>query len=171
MLKADILVKRISYMQGRLMMYKYRNTFLILLMVLCTSCSMKGPEQKTQVEVNEILKTSRSWDGAKIEYPKGDPEVTAIIIKMEEGYDTGYHCHPVPNLAYMLKGEIEVEVFNGPKNIFREGDAFEEVIHSWHRGKVLKGPVEVLVFYVGEKDIPITIRPKGDDLKNEKCIK
>ncbi len=89
---------------------------------------------------------------------------------MPEGFDTGFHCHPVPNLAYIFEGEIEVEVFNGPKIIFKKGDAFEEVIHTWHRGKVLKGPAKIVVFYVGEIDTPITVRPKTDDLKNEKCV-
>lgn len=150
-------------------MIKKKYLTIIILFALCSSCVNKDISTKPQVKISEILKTSRSWDGGKITYPEGFPEVTAIIIEMENGYDTGFHCHPVPNLAYMLRGEIEVEVLEGLKHVFREGDAFEEVINSWHRGRVLKGPAEVLVFYIGEMDTPVTIRPKRGDLKNEKC--
>ena len=130
----------------------------------------KQIETKPPISVKEILNTNTSWDGGEIIYPEGDPEIRTLVIELQEGAVTGMHCHPVPNLAYMLEGEIEVEVFNGPKKVFKEGDAFEEVINSWHSGRVVKGPARVVVFYVGEKNTPITIKPETDDLKNEKCV-
>ena len=144
--------------------------FLFSTLIFFVACAPKHTESPSPVNIKEILKTTTSWDGNSIVYPEGSPEITALTIDMPEGFNTGFHCHPVPNLAYMLEGEIEVEVFDGPKIIFKEGDAFEEVIHSWHRGKVIKGPAKILVFYVGEVDTPITIKPKSDDLNNEMCV-
>jgi len=151
-------------------MPKLKYVFILIMLTLTVSCAAKHTETKPLISSKEILKTTTTWDGDNIKYPDGDPEVTGIIIELQEGVDTGFHCHPVPNLAYILDGEIEVEVFEGPKQIFRKGDAFEEVIDTWHKGKVLKGPAKILVFYVGEIDLPIIIRPKGDDLKNLDCI-
>lgn len=144
--------------------------FLAILIGLIISCAPKQTETVPPVGIKEILKTTTSWDGGKIIYPEGDPEITALIYEVQEDIDTGFHCHPVPNIAYMLEGEIEIEVFEGPKIIFKKGDAFEEVINTWHKGKVLKGPAKILVYYAGEIDTPIIIKPKTDDLENEECI-
>jgi len=144
--------------------------FIIVLLGLIISCAPKQTKPVPPISSKEILKTTTSWDGDKIIYPEGDPEITGIIIELQQDVDTGFHCHPVPNLAYMLEGEIEVEVFEGPKIIFKKGDAFEEVIDTWHKGKVLKGPAKILVYYVGKIDTPITIKPKTDDLESLKCI-
>ncbi len=148
----------------------FQSTLIAVLLSLAVSCAPKNTETALPISSKEILKTSTSWDGDPIIYPDGDPEIKAIIIELQEGVDTGFHCHPVPNLAYMLAGEIEVEVFEGPKQVFKKGDAFEEVIHTWHKGRVLKGPAKIVVFYVGEVDLPITIKPKTYDLKSEKCV-
>jgi len=147
-----------------------KSVFIFVLLGLIVSCAPKVIETKPPVSIKEILRTTTSWDGDSINYPEGSPEITVLTIDMPAGFDTGFHCHPVPNLAYMLEGEIEVEVFNGPKIIFKKGDAFEEVIHTWHKGRVLKGPAIIVVFYVGEVDTKITIKPKSADLKNEKCV-
>ena len=147
-----------------------QSALILLLLSLAVSCAPKHTETALPISSKEILNTTTSWDGDPIIYPDGDPEIKGIIIELQEGVDTGFHCHPIPNLAYMLAGQIEVEVFEGPKQVFKKGDAFEEVIHTWHKGRVLKGPAKIVVFYVGEVDTPITIKPKTDDLKNEKCI-
>jgi len=152
------------------MIAKLKYVFILALLTLTLSCAAKHTERKSPISSKEILKTTTTWEGGKIYYPEEDPEVTGIIIELQEGVDTGFHCHPVPNLAYILSGEIEVEVFEGPKRIFKKGEAFEEVINTWHRGRALKGPAKILVFYIGEFNVPITIKPRGDDLKNLKCI-
>lgn len=152
-------------------MKRLKYVFLLFPIILTLSCAQKQMEVKLPISAKEILRTSTSWDGDPIVYPEGAPEIRAIIIELQEGISTGFHCHPVPNLAYMLEGEIEVEVFEGPKKKFKKGDAFEEVIHTWHSGRVLRGPAKILVFYVGEVDTPITVKPKSNDLLNEKCLK
>jgi len=151
-------------------MNSYKYVFILVLLGFIISCAPKQNVSVLPISSKVILKTTTSWDGEPIQYPKGDPEVTGLIIEAQEDVEIGFHCHPVPNIAYMLEGEIEVEVFEGPKKIFKKGDAFEEVIDTWHKGKVLKGPAKILVYYVGELNTPITIKPVSDDLKNLKCI-
>lgn len=120
--------------------------------------------------VKELLKSTKAWDGSRMYYPKGEAEVTVITLNIEDGFNTGFHCHPVANFGYVVSGDLEIELFTGEKKVFSKGQAFSEVINTWHRGEAVNGPVEVVIVYTGEKGTPVTILPKTDDLKNEKCI-
>lgn len=107
----------------------------------------------------QILQTKTTWNGAAIEYPETEsPEITALHIEFAPGSETSWHSHPVPSLAYILSGELEVTLReSGETKIFREGDAFAEVINTWHYGKNIGDePVKLVVFYIGEEGIKLT---------------
>ncbi len=62
------------------------------------------------------------------EYPKGQPEVTILKITV-------------------------------PKGVLKAGDAIAEVVDQWHFGaNTGDEPTEILVFYAGVKDKPITVK-------------
>ena len=84
------------------------------------------------VHAEELLKTSTSWDGGKIYYPKGEIEITSAILKLEEGQVSKYHCHPVPTFGYILKGNVEVETKDGKKVLLKEGESSVEVMKTIH---------------------------------------
>jgi hypothetical protein len=42
------------------------------------------------------------------------------------------------------------------------------VMRTVHRGKALKGPVEIVVFYAGAQDVPTTVLP-ADDVDHQYC--
>ena len=146
--------------------------YIFMAILICTvlACAPKQTETVPEFSFKEILKTSTSWDGEKIEYPGGDPEITGVIIEAQEGFDTGFHCHPMPNVAYIIEGEVEVELLNGTKKLFIKGDSFEEVVNTWHKGRVVKGPLKIIVYYAGVVDMPTLIKPKTDDLEIEDCV-
>ncbi len=110
----------------------------------------------------ELLKSSTSWDGGKIEYPKGEPEITSVKLKISENEIAPFHCHPVPTLGYILKGKLEVETKDGKKIVFNEGESVTEVMRTVHRGRSLDGPAEIIVFYAGAISIPTTVLPEND---------
>ncbi|MCP4874442.1 MAG: cupin domain-containing protein [Gammaproteobacteria bacterium] len=110
----------------------------------------------------ELLKSSTSWDGGKIEYPKGKPEITSVKLKISENKIVPFHCHPVPTLGYILKGKLEVETKDGKKIVLNEGESVTEVMRTVHRGKALDEPVEIIVFYAGATSIPNTVFPEND---------
>ena len=116
----------------------------------------------------ELLQTTMTWEGGEIVYPTGEPEITSVKLKVAAGETTKFHCHPVPTLGYMLKGVLEVETRDGKKVILKEGDSAVEVMRTVHRGTALEGPVEVIVFYAGEKSMPNTVLPE-DDLGFKYC--
>jgi hypothetical protein len=48
-----------------------------------------------------ILQTTLNSLGQPIAYPReGTPEVTALLVEMAPGEETGWHRHPVPLLGY-----------------------------------------------------------------------
>ncbi|NVK38381.1 MAG: cupin domain-containing protein [Gammaproteobacteria bacterium] len=110
----------------------------------------------------ELLKSTTSWDGQALSYPKGEAELTSMRLTLKANQALPFHCHPVPTFGYILSGEMEVETAEGKTTRFKAGDAVIEVMKTVHRGRALDSPVEILVFYAGEKNTPNTVLPKDD---------
>lgn len=111
------------------------------------------------VKSTQILQTQSTWNGADLSYSvTGEEDITALKIEFAPGAETAWHRHPVTSMAYIISGELEVILKDSNKSkIFRKGDAFAEVINTWHYGKNIGDvPVELIVFYVGEKKIQLT---------------
>ena len=104
-----------------------------------------------------FLKSDKSWDGGDVSYPQGNAEITSIKIRLEEGKNTKFHCHPVPTFGYILEGQLQVETKNNKIIIMNQGESLLEVMKTTHQGTAINGPVELVVFYAGAKGIPNTI--------------
>jgi quercetin dioxygenase-like cupin family protein len=113
-----------------------------------------------------LLKTSTTWNGAKIAYLRTQcPEVDAVVVSIPSNASTPVHLHPVNNYAYVLEGEVTVEegdVVNGQvvakkSATFKKGDAFAEVVNTWHKGTAGPYGVKILVWYATEAGSPVTI--------------
>jgi len=115
------------------------------------------------VNAQELLKTTKTWEGGEIEYHKGKAEVTSEKITLKEGATAPFHCHPVPTLAYIEKGHLEVETNKGKKATFQEGDSFVEALKTIHRGIAIDGPVEIVVFYAGVTSTPNMVLADSDE--------
>ncbi len=111
-------------------------------------------------KVTAIKKSTTTANGQKMEYLKTDhPEVTALLVEIPPGGETGWHLHPVPVYAYVLSGTITVEMEGGESRDYNEGEAIFEAVNAAHNGKNLgKIPVKLIVFYTGETGKPVTIR-------------
>ena len=105
----------------------------------------------------ELLRTQRSWDGGAVAYPDGVPEITSIILRLEEGSDTAFHCHPVPTMGFVLTGTVAVETAEGRVQQFEAGDSVLEVMNTPHRGRAVGGRVEIVVFYAGAAGVANTL--------------
>ncbi|WP_010448201.1 cupin domain-containing protein [Vibrio rotiferianus] len=112
------------------------------------------------VEAEVMLKTTTSWDGTELpSYPQGKPEVTIVKIIVPKGVQLPMHQHPVINAGIVLKGEITVTKKSGEKIILKAGDAIAEVVEQWHFGaNTGEDPTEIIVFYAGVKNEPITVK-------------
>lgn len=116
------------------------------------------------VESKILLKTTESWDGVPIQIPEGDPEVTAVHIKIPTGQETGWHYHPIPSFAYLIEGELEIMLKNGSTKRMEQGEAIAEVTNTIHSGKNTGDNTAILVvFYIGNEGDTLTVIPEESD--------
>lgn len=111
-----------------------------------------------QIEVEQILQTTQSWDGAKYQsYPNGQPQLTVLRITVPPNTALHWHYHSVISLAYVLSGELTVEKkATGERTVVHAGQSLAETVQTTHRGFTTSKPVELVVFYAGQVGLPIT---------------
>ncbi len=124
----------------------------LLLSGCCSALVAQAPKAPPAVTSTTLLKTTTTWNGAPIIYSKsGSPEIQSVVVEIPAGAATAWHLHPVNNIAYVLEGNLRLELDNGTTKVFHAGESFAEVVNTWHRGTNLgEGPVRILVIYLGE---------------------
>ncbi len=112
------------------------------------------------VRVTKLLTSTTTANGQKLAYLRTDrPEVTALIVEIPPGGETGWHLHQVPVYAYMLAGTITVELGDGTSRDYREGEAILEVRDTPHNGRNRgRVPARLVAFYTGEEGRPNVVR-------------
>lgn len=141
---------------------KFFSVFLLLFLLIGSKVSVSFGAEYEGVKITPLIKTTTSTDGQKLSYPKIDnPEVTAVIVEIPPGGETGWHLHPVAVYAYVLSGSLTIEIESGKRYNFKEGDAIIEVVNTAHNGmNTGQVPVKLVVFYTGEQEKPTTIKVK-----------
>lgn len=113
--------------------------------------------QQAPLTATQILKTGESWNGAAFHYPAGTPEISAFIIELAPGAETGWHSHPVASFGMILEGELLVELRDGSTNALKAGDAVVEVVDIFHNGiNTGSVPMKLVVFYTGVEGQALT---------------
>jgi quercetin dioxygenase-like cupin family protein len=113
------------------------------------------------VRVTPLAKETTSWDGKPIVYPEGQAEMTALLVEIAPGAQTGWHCHRVPNFAYMLEGTLELTLDDGRVKRLQAGEALSEVVNRSHNGRnVGSSPAKLVVFYTGTVGTPLSVEEK-----------
>jgi len=111
-------------------------------------------------EVETLAKSTSSWNGEALPgYPQGRPEVTILKLTIPPRTELPWHKHPFINAGVLLSGELTVVTRDGKTLHLKAGDALVELVNTWHHG-INDGdvPAEIIVFYAGIKDLPITIK-------------
>lgn len=125
-------------------------------------CFVLKAQYNNGVKVESLLKTDTTSIGQKIIYPNfQSDEVTIAKVTIPPGKSTGWHKHTIPVFAYVLKGNLTVELENKQLKQFPENTTFSEVINTFHNG-INNGKVDVVLiaFYMGEKGKPLSIPKK-----------
>jgi quercetin dioxygenase-like cupin family protein len=131
--------------------------FLALATVLAWAGPASALDNSASVKVTPLLKTSTSWDGKPLVYPQGQAEVTALIVEIAAGGQTGWHEHSVPSFAYVLEGTLEVTQGDGKTRLLHPGEILPEVVQTLHNGRALGDqPVKLFVLYTGIVNQPLT---------------
>lgn len=126
---------------------------------MISSCAVSKVKE---IQVVKLVETSKSWNGDALpNYPKGKPKITVLKITIPPKTKLHKHYHPVINSGILLKGELKVIDINNNELILKEGDVIVELVNKIHYG-INEGrkPVEIVVFYSGTVDLPITVLTK-----------
>jgi len=133
---------------------------ILILLPFAIAPAIHSSEYLSEVKSQKILVTTTAENGQPIHYLQTDhPEVTAMTVEIPPGAQTGWHLHREPVYAYVLAGQLEVELADGKKLQFRQGDAIVEVQNIAHNGRNIgSDPVRLAVFYTGEVGQPNVTR-------------
>jgi quercetin dioxygenase-like cupin family protein len=101
--------------------------------------------------VTPLVAASETIMGEPIVYPDGRPaKITAAVVALEPGGETGWHTHGVPTFGYVLEGELTVDYGEKGSRIYRAGDAVLEAIAIPHNGRNTgAGPMRILAVFMG----------------------
>ena len=99
-----------------------------------------------------------------IVYPVGAAaKLTAGIVAMAPGDETGWHTHGVPVTGLILEGDLTVDYGDKGTRTFHQGESIAEAINIPHNGKNLgAGIVKLFVVYIGAEGMPTTTAIKND---------
>lgn len=129
-----------------------------------------GEGYTRQIQVTPLLSTTKTASGQAIVYPKThSPQVTGVMVEIPPGAQTGWHQHPYPCYAYILSGELTVEVEGDKPRKLHAGEALVEVVNTTHNG-MNQGdkPVRLVMFVTGEEGKPFTVRVPAPSTPKEK---
>ena len=137
-----------------------RLTFIFFLLILPATASLAGQEASAKVTAKVLAKSTHSWNGNALPaYPAGTPEVSILRIQIPAGVTLPWHTHPVINAGVLISGELTVITRSGKILVLKAGDPIVEVVDTWHYGKNDGSePADIIVFYAGVKDEPITVK-------------
>ena len=142
--------------------------FILLYLILVSFLFITNAAYSAQKEI--LLKTTSTWDN--VEYKKlkiKKPEVTVLKINIGVGEKLSMHKHDIVNIAYVKKGTLTVVTEDNKEITLHEGEVLPELIGKYHYGKNSGDvPVELVVFYIGEKGSPLSVNYPEEMLRKNK---
>lgn len=111
-------------------------------------------DAKYQNLLTPILSGNQTIIGQAIAYPAGTPKVTAAIVVIPPGKDTGWHIHTVPLFVYVLEGEVSVDYGSKGTKVYQPGTGFLEAENWPHNGmNKTDKPVRIFAVYMGAEGV------------------
>ena len=126
---------------------------MLFIMILCTATVSYSAEKEV------LLKTTSTWDNAEYKNLKiKNPEATVLKIVIGVNEELPMHKHDLVNIAYVKKGTLTVITDDNKEITLHEGDVLPELVGKYHYGKNTgKEPIELIVFYLGQKGTPLSV--------------
>lgn len=140
---------------------KFRNVVWCFFLLCIFAC---GKQVQTEIKVEKLVETSKSWNGDTLpNYLEGTPKITVMKFTIPPHTKMKWHKHLVINSGIVLKGQLTVVDDDNAVLELKEGDVIVELVNKYHYGEN-KGdiPVEIVVFYSGNVNVPITVLKDGE---------
>jgi len=134
--------------------------YMAVLWILClmlVAWPVFAGDYDTGVTSSPLIKSTTASNGQKVAYPHTqNAEVTVMAVEIAPGRETGWHSHAIPVYAYVIAGKLAVELEDGKRYEFSEGQAIIEVVNTPHNGiNIGNVPVTLIAFYTGVQGMPI----------------
>ena len=101
-----------------------------------------------------LLSTGTTVIDQQIAYPEGTPKITAAIVTIPPGGETGWHLHRVPLFVYILEGEVTVDYGSKGVKVVKAGDTMLEAVDWAHNGmNKTDKPLRILAVYMGAEGV------------------
>ncbi len=113
-------------------------------------------EESTQYQnlLTPLLSSGSTIIDQPIAYPEGTPKITAAIVTIPPGGETGWHLHEVPLVVYVLEGEVTVDYGEKGVKVVKAGESMLEAMNWAHNGMNKgDGPLRILAVYLGADGI------------------
>jgi quercetin dioxygenase-like cupin family protein len=129
--------------------------------VLVTSTLLGAQASKKEaaspLQINTLLQTDKAWDGTAYQsYPTGRAQLSVLQITIPPNTTMEWHRHPIPNAAYVVNGNLKVETQDGKTAHYTKGQVVAETVGVWHRGVTTDQAADLLVFYAGVPNVPLS---------------
>ena len=117
-----------------------------------------GLARSTYPPLEVLLSDSKTVLGEELAYPEGPAKITAAIVTMLPGEETGWHRHEVPLFAWILEGEITVDYGEKGERSYSAGESFLEAFQSEHNGRNSgEELVRILAVFAGAEGVSNTV--------------
>lgn len=108
-----------------------------------------------KVLATPVIEAETTVIGQPLAYPAGTAKVTAVIVTIPPGGETGWHEHAVPLFGYMLEGELTVDYGDKGTRIYKPGEALMEAMNWPHNGtNRTQAQLRILAVYLGAEGLP-----------------
>lgn len=85
-------------------------------------------------------------------------EVVMVRVEIPPGVSETLHTHPAELFAYVVEGEMAIEVQGEPTRMLRPGDTFHVPTGKVHRGiNRGKSTVKISTVFVAQKGQPLSV--------------
>ncbi|MFN3160245.1 MAG: cupin domain-containing protein [Rubinisphaera brasiliensis] len=115
----------------------------------------KMPAGGPTVKVLQSTDLEETFDGQPA-------RVTMVEVSWKPGGVSADHRHPCPTFVYVLEGELETRVGDGPLLQLKKGDTLYEpafALHADTRNLSENNPVRVLAIHVHPRDVKQFVIP------------
>ncbi|WP_421725755.1 cupin domain-containing protein [Bauldia sp.] len=133
-----------------------RSGLALLATIAMPTVAVSEESQQYQNLLTQLFADNKTIIGQAIDaYPTGTPKITAVIVTVPPGKDSGWHTHRVPLFIYVMEGEITVDYGEKGKKVYKAGDTFLEAMDWPHTGiNTSNAPVIIMAVYMGVEGTP-----------------
>lgn len=135
---------------------------VLLAFVTVVAIGLFGVSAMAQVgfRATTVFQGTTTAIGQPIQFPLFRNQITALLIEIAPGGETGRHQHSAPTFVYVLEGTVTIDIEGHPQAVFTTGQGFLEVNNVWHNGRNRGAtPLKLLVVFSGEEGKPNLVRP------------